>query len=298
MENVLPKILPRSRRVRIVLAGVTGAVLLAGIGAAAYAALQDSKGVIHACVDSKGATRIIDVAVDACRKNETAISWNQTGPQGPAGAMGVPGAQGTQGLQGVAGPAGSAGPAGAGGPPGQQGVPGPQGVVGPQGPAGPPGASGGGGGVGAPNKQTIGNVAIESARFGSIDNAGQPITVLSYQGGFTNPIDPSGGGAGTGKVQPTPFKFVKPVDAASPKLLSAMVSGERLTSVQVTIFAPGSSGETLQTLTFTNATITSRVESDAGAVGDIPLEEISIVFQRVTETVGGVTGVFDSAAKV
>jgi len=131
----------------------------------------------------------------------------------------------------------------------------------------------------------------------TIDNAGQPIIVLSYQWGFTNPIDPSGGGSGTGKVTPTAFKFVKPVDAASPKLLSATVSGERLTSVQVTIFAPNSNGETLQTITLTNATITSRIESDAGAAGDIPLEEISIIFQRATETVGGVTGVFDNAAK-
>jgi type VI secretion system Hcp family effector len=289
------RILPRGRRARIALAGVTGGMLLAGVGAAAYAALQDSTGVIHACVDNKGATRIIDVSVDECRKNETAISWNQTGPQGLPGAPGVNGAAGPQGAQGVPGPSGSVGPAGADGLPGPPGVPGAQGVAGPAGPAGPPGASGGG--VGAPNKQTIGHATIESTRLGSIDNAGQPITVLSYQWGFTNPIDPSSGGAGTGKVQPTAFKFVKPVDAASPKLLTAMVAGERLTTVQVTIFAPGSNGETLQTLTFTNATITSRIENDAGAAGDIPLEEISIVFQRATEAVGGVTGVFDSAAK-
>jgi len=289
------RILPRGRRARIALAGVTGGMLLAGIGAVSYAALKDSTGIIHACVDNKGATRIIDVSVDACRKNETAISWNQTGPQGLPGAPGVNGAAGPQGAQGVPGPSGAAGPAGADGLPGAQGVPGAQGAAGPAGPAGPPGSSGSG--AGAPNKQTIGNAAIESTRQGSIDNAGQPITVLSYQWGFTNPIDPSSGGASTGEVQPTAFKFVKPVDAASPRLLSAMVTGERLTTVQVTIFAPTSHGETLQTLTFTNATITSRIESDAGAVGDIPLEEISIVFQRATEAVGGVTGVFDSAGK-
>src|SRR3954451_4835658 len=120
MKNIFSRILPRGRRARIACAGVAGGVLLAGVGAAAYAALQDGSGVIHACVDNKGATRIIDIAVDECRKNETAISWNQTGPQGLPGAPGVNGAAGPQGLQGVTGPSGAAGPAGADGLPGPQ----------------------------------------------------------------------------------------------------------------------------------------------------------------------------------
>jgi len=41
METILSRILPRSRRARVALAGGAGVILLAGIGAAAYAALQD-----------------------------------------------------------------------------------------------------------------------------------------------------------------------------------------------------------------------------------------------------------------
>jgi type VI protein secretion system component Hcp len=287
MENALWKFLPRGRRARIALAAVAGGFLLAGIGAAAYAALQDGSGVIHACVDGKGATRIIDVAVDACKKGETAISWNQTGPQGPAGASGTPGAKGDQGSQGVAGPAGAAGPPGAGGPPGQQGVQGPQGVAGP---AGPPGASGGGGS--APNKQVIGVVAIDTGG-GTIDNGGQPIDVLGYSWGLTNTSDPVGGGGGGGKTIPTPFKFVKRVDAASPSLFLVAARGQRLESVTVTIFSPGSSSQVLQKLTFNDCGIAVRTEAHTGAVGDIPLEEISINFARATEEVGGVRGAWD-----
>lgn len=290
MMNVFLKILPSGRRARVAFAAVAGAFLLAGIGAA-YAALQDGKGVIHACVDGKGATRIIDVSVDACKKGETAISWNQTGPQGPAGSQGTPGADGTPGaqgapgLQGAAGPAGAAGPPGAGGPPGQQGVQGAQGVAGP---AGPPGASGGG--VGAPNKQTVGSIAISG-----IDNAGQPLVMLSYQWTVSNSFDPLGG-ASAGKAVRSPFKFVKPIDAASPLLMQAATTGHILQTVDVTVFVPGSSGETLQRLTFTDCNVSVRTESDLGAVGDVPLEEVSIIFMKATETVGGVTVSYDFKA--
>jgi len=289
MENALWKFLPRSRRARIALAAVAGTFLLAGIGAAAYAALEDNNGVIHACVDGKGATRIIDVAVDSCKKGETAISWNQTGPQGAPGAPGAPGAQGEQGTQGVAGPAGAAGPPGASGPPGQQGVQGPQGATGAQGPPGPSGGSSGGS---APNKQVIGVVAISN-----VDNAGQPIDVLGYSWALTNTSDPVGGGGGAGKTIPTPFKFMKRVDAASPTLFLVAARGQHLESVIVTIFAPGSTSEVLQKLTFNDCSIAVRTEAHTGAVGDIPLEEISINFARATEEVGGVRGSFDFFAQ-
>jgi type VI secretion system Hcp family effector len=272
MANVFLKILPSGRRARVALAATAGAFLLAGIGAAAYAALSDGKGVIHACVDGKGATRIIDISVDSCRKGEAAISWNQTGPQGPAGADGTPGAQGAPGLQGAAGPAGAAGPPGAGGPPGSQGVQGPQGATGPQGPAGPAGSSCSGGGSGAANKITVGGVTIDSNGV-RIDNGGQPIPVLSYQWGLNAAVDPSSGLA-TGKVTSTPFKFVKAVDPATPKLMKILVTNDVIETLQIVIQKPGTSGDTLETLTFTNARLVSQVQSDSGASGDIPLEEI------------------------
>jgi hypothetical protein len=105
---------------------------MAGIAAAD---IPDS-GVFHACVqgkhgdEEKGDLRLIDTSAgQSCRKNEAAVSWNQSGPAGPQGPAGATGAQGPAGAQGLAGPAGATGP---------------QGPAGPQGLAGPPGPSGSG----------------------------------------------------------------------------------------------------------------------------------------------------------
>lgn len=102
--------------------------LVLAAGGVAWAAIPDTAGTFHGCVDVRtGALRVIDPARNDVAGNcltrgehkETAISWNQTGPQGPAG------------------PAGAQGLAGAQGPAGAQGSPGAQGPQGPAGPAGP-----------------------------------------------------------------------------------------------------------------------------------------------------------------
>src|SRR6185312_14584418 len=78
--------------------------LLCLMAPAAFASIPDASGVIHGCYNStNGTQRIIDTAVASCKIGETAIQWNQTGPQGP---------QGPQGIQGVQGPKGDTGPAG------------------------------------------------------------------------------------------------------------------------------------------------------------------------------------------
>lgn len=73
----------------------------------AYAVIPDSNGVIHGCYKtSNGSLRVIDSpAVQCDPRNETAISWSQTGPQGP---QGEPGPQGPQGPIGPQGPGGTA----------------------------------------------------------------------------------------------------------------------------------------------------------------------------------------------
>ncbi len=53
------------------------------------ASIPDSSGVIHACYRTNtGSVRIVEDTVGSCGANETAISWNQTGPQGPSGVGG------------------------------------------------------------------------------------------------------------------------------------------------------------------------------------------------------------------
>jgi hypothetical protein len=86
-------------RKTLILGALLVAVAAAGIG---YAAIpHSSTGVISACKDNKGTLKAIDAeAGQICNANQQPLSWNQQGPQGPAGA------------QGPAGPQGSVGPAG------------------------------------------------------------------------------------------------------------------------------------------------------------------------------------------
>src|SRR4051812_20615908 len=76
-----------------------------GAGAAVGVAAIPSAGPFRACVLNtaqaplpKGAVRILDSGSEQCNSDETAVTWAQEGPSGPAGA---------QGPQGDPGPAGS-----------------------------------------------------------------------------------------------------------------------------------------------------------------------------------------------
>ena len=73
---------------RVPLPIVLGAVIaLLGISVgAAVAAIPGTDGTIHGCYANRnGALRVIDPAVSACSKSETAMSWNQAGQQGDPG---------------------------------------------------------------------------------------------------------------------------------------------------------------------------------------------------------------------
>ncbi len=117
--------------------GLVAGLAVTGIVMIVQAAIPDPSGVIHACYRPNGNLRLVDKS--SCVSNETAISWSQSGPQGPqgeAGPQGTPGPQGAPGPQGPPGPQGVAGPQGTQGPQGSSGSPGPQGSPGPLGPAG------------------------------------------------------------------------------------------------------------------------------------------------------------------
>lgn len=77
-------------RMAIVAGGMVAAGAVASI---ALATIPDSGGVIHGCYDTEsGDLRVIDLNAGAkCSKKETAVSWNQTGPQGATGPAGPPG---------------------------------------------------------------------------------------------------------------------------------------------------------------------------------------------------------------
>jgi hypothetical protein len=88
----------------------------------AFASIPGANGVVYGCYsNSNGTLRVIDNSTTQCKSNETALNFNQTGPQGP---------QGLQGPQGATGATGAAGPQGPAGPEGLQGAPGPAGASG------------------------------------------------------------------------------------------------------------------------------------------------------------------------
>jgi hypothetical protein len=111
---------------------VAGLLVLAG--GVAYAGIAGANDIIHACYKSDGTLRVLDMNAMTCKSNESALSWNQTGPQG---IQGEPGPQGETGSPGPKGDQGEPGPQGV------QGLPGPQGEPGAEGPQGPPGSGAG-----------------------------------------------------------------------------------------------------------------------------------------------------------
>lgn len=115
----------------VVLVAVVSAVV--GVAAYAYAVGSPAPQTIYAAVNKSDGTMKIVSATYKPKSNEYILTWNNVGPQGPAGPQGEPGPMGPQGPQGEAG---------AVGPQGLQGEPGPQGDTGATGAQGPPGAKG------------------------------------------------------------------------------------------------------------------------------------------------------------
>ncbi len=133
----------------------------------AFASIPGANGIIYGCYsNSNGSLRVIDNSTAQCKSNETALNFNQTGPQGP---QGVPGATGPQGLKGDTGLTGPAGPVGPAGVPGLQGPQGPQGATGATGAAGPQGPDGRDGRDGAPG--TDGASGTSTAYFARQDGS-------------------------------------------------------------------------------------------------------------------------------
>lgn len=123
-RGVLRRLVPR----RPLLAVLMSAAATLVIGGAAYASIPAAGGVINGCYSaSSGELQLLTSSTDTCRHSQTAISWNQTGPQGPQGLQGI---QGPIGLPGTNGTNGTNGAAGATGPIGPQGTAGSNGVSG------------------------------------------------------------------------------------------------------------------------------------------------------------------------
>lgn len=106
----------RHRSGRTALVMLATASLLATGMVGAVADVPGADGTISTCYDHKGTLRVVDAdAGEGCDDTETALSFNQQGPQGetgPAGESGPAGEQGPEGPAGPEGPQGERGPAG------------------------------------------------------------------------------------------------------------------------------------------------------------------------------------------
>ena len=224
---------------------VAAVVVAGGAGwglASAAGVIPDTNGVIHACYSSADGKARLVVDASSCKSNETAIQWNQTGPQGPKGDTGAQGPQGVKGDTGAQGPQGAKGDTGA------------QGPAGPQGPAG---AAGGSGSSSTPSTQF--SIAFEgssaplpmTAQTQDIKVTTSGLTVPGYKldFGFDNPISigSATGGAGAGKASFKALTFVTPWKSISDAtLFHALVRGLHFASATVTV----NQGDTTETYIF------------------------------------------------
>src|SRR5207244_2267075 len=98
---------------------VVGVLLLAAIATAP----RSDASTLYACVKKSGAARIL-TKKPRCKRDETKLSWNTTGPPGQNGAAGKEGAPGKEGKEGGSGGKGLTGSTG---PDGEKGATGPEG---------------------------------------------------------------------------------------------------------------------------------------------------------------------------
>lgn len=95
----------KQRRLGLVALVIGLATVATGV---AFATIPGANGVIHSCYNanpnSAGALRVIDTDNGTtCGKNETALDFNQLGPEGPQGVKGDTGDTGAQGQTGATG---------------------------------------------------------------------------------------------------------------------------------------------------------------------------------------------------
>ena len=127
------------------------------------------------------------------------------------------------------------------------------------------------------------------------------ILVHSFENEILSPRDPTTGQP-TGKREHEPFVILKEIDKSSPKLWTALVTNEVLTTWVLRFWAADAKGmeQEIYTITLTNANISSvreyMVDNLTAADANLPmLEEVTFTYQKIqwTWTDGGITAVDD-----
>jgi type VI protein secretion system component Hcp len=113
-------------------------------------------------------------------------------------------------------------------------------------------------------------------------------SVLSWSWGASNPVDVSGGGSGAGKASVSDLNVMKTVDACSPLLFGAVVTGKAFPSLTLT---ESNADGTVSTVTLTDVRVSSW-QASGSAASDMANESVSFAFAKVCLTDGESGGKF------
>lgn len=118
---------------------------------------------------------------------------------------------------------------------------------------------------------TLGNLSCSTA-IGT-----DAFAVLSWSWGATNPVDLSGGGAGSGKVNVSDLSVTKAFDACSPALLGAVATGKAFPTL--TLSASNKDGTTT-TVTLSDVRVSSW-QASGNSASEAAVESVGFAFSKV-----------------
>ena len=108
------------------------------------------------------------------------------------------------------------------------------------------------------------------------------IQIESYSIGGTNGSSfSSGGGGGAGKVAMQDFHFVKKIDKASAKLLTACATGEHIKTATMVCRKAGGDQQEFLTVVMSPVLVTSFQEGGSAGSDLVPIEQVSLAFGKL-----------------
>lgn len=107
------------------------------------------------------------------------------------------------------------------------------------------------------------------------------IEVESFSWGATQSArHHGGGGAGAGKVSMQDFHFVQRVNSASPVLMEAACKGEHFSNATLSVRKAGGKQEDYLVIKLSDVLVSGF--QSGGSSGDLPMEQISLNFSKVS----------------
>jgi type VI secretion system Hcp family effector len=153
------------------------------------------------------------------------------------------------------------------------------GQPGPAGPQGPAGPAGQGGGVPVENSSVIGKLTLDGVQGG--DPASTTIDLRGYS--FEAKATPGNGAGSSGKTTFSDFSFVKAVDLSSPVLMRSIGLGRHYQTAKLEIYREGTM-TVAETFVLDEVLLTSLESHDDGSQGGVPLEDVSVSYEQISQT--------------